>query len=340
MMRKVWIGPLIAAATAASLAGCNRNASPPSSSADTAPGAAVAQAPYVEGSPLLVNSADGVHIEYRIYGQGEPAVVLIHGWACNENYWNAQTPVLKAAHYTVVLVDLAGHGASGKNRSDWSMGNYGEDVASVVRQLPNRQVVLVGHSMGGLVALEATRRIGDRVIGIVAVDALKSIGQPPMPQKQIETRVDAFRRDFIGETRKFVAQSLFPQSADLRFVNKVAYDMSLASPAVAVASMEALLSTDLAPIVADIHVPVMAINSDLEPTDAARIRKSLPDFTAEVIPHTSHFLMMDDTARFNPVLLRDIATLAQKAGSGLAAGGVARAGQPQGRLPQGAAAHH
>jgi pimeloyl-ACP methyl ester carboxylesterase len=324
MMRKVWIGLLIAACTA----GCNRNGPPPSSSADTASGATVAPAPYVEGAPLLVNSADGVHIEYRIYGHGDPAVVLIHGWACNENYWNAQTPALKAAHYSVVLVDLAGHGASGKNRSDWSMGNYGEDVASVVRQLPHRQVVLVGHSMGGLVALEATRRIGDRVIGIIAVDALKSIGQPPLPQKQIETRVDAFRKDFIGETRKFVAASLFPKDANLQFVNKVAYDMSLASPAVAVASMEALLSTDLAPIVADIHVPVMAINSDLEPTDTARIRKSLPDFTAEVIPHTSHFLMMDDAARFNPVLLRDLATLAQKAGGGV---------PTRTSLPQGAA---
>jgi len=324
MMRKVWIGLLIAACTA----GCNRNGPPPSPSADTASGATVAPAPYVEGAPLLVNSADGVHIEYRIYGHGDPAVVLIHGWACNENYWNAQTPALKAAHYSVVLVDLAGHGASGKNRSDWSMGNYGEDVASVVRQLPHRQVVLVGHSMGGLVALEATRRIGDRVIGIIAVDALKSIGQPPLPQKQIETRVDAFRKDFIGETRKFVAASLFPKDANLQFVNKVAYDMSLASPAVAVASMEALLSTDLAPIVADIHVPVMAINSDLEPTDTARIRKSLPDFTAEVIPHTSHFLMMDDAARFNPVLLRDLATLAQKAGGGV---------PPRTSLPQGAA---
>jgi len=77
MMRKVWIGLLIAACTA----GCNRNGSPPSSSADTASGATVAPAPYVEGAPLLVNSADGVHIEYRIYGHGDPAVVLIHGWA-------------------------------------------------------------------------------------------------------------------------------------------------------------------------------------------------------------------------------------------------------------------
>jgi pimeloyl-ACP methyl ester carboxylesterase len=313
MKRVVCVGLLIAA----SAVGCNRNGSPPAStSADSAPGSpvAAAQPTYIEGSPLLVNSAaDGVHIEYRIYGKGEPAVVLVHGWACNENYWNAQLAPLKAAHYTVVLVDLAGHGASGKNRSDWSMANYGEDVASVVRQLPHRQIVLVGHSMGGLVALEATRRIGDRVIGIIAVDALKSIGEPPLPQKQIETRVNAFRRDFIGETRQFVTASLFPKGANLQFVNKVAYDMSLASPAVAVASMQALLSTDLAPIVADIHVPVMAINSDLEPTDLARIRKSLPDFSAQVIPHSSHFLMMDDAPRFNPVLLQDIATLVERA---------------------------
>jgi pimeloyl-ACP methyl ester carboxylesterase len=332
MMRTVWLGLLIAASTVA----CNRNApSPPSPSTQAASGAPAAPSPYVEGSPLLATSADGVHIEYRSYGTGDPAVVLVHGWACNENYWNAQLAPLKAAHYTVVLVDLAGHGASGKNRSDWSMANYGEDVASVVRQIPNRQIVIVGHSMGGLVALEATRRIGDRVIGIIAVDALKSIGQPPLPPRQIETRVNAFRTNFIEETRRFVSASLFPKNANPQFVNKVAYDMSLASPAVAVASMQALLSADLAPVVADIHVPVMAINSDLEPTDTARIRKSLPDFTAEVIPHSSHFLMMDDAQRFNPVLLRDLATLVQKAQGGLPPSGVAPGRPPRGDLPRG-----
>jgi pimeloyl-ACP methyl ester carboxylesterase len=311
MMRVTVLGLLMAAGMVA----CNKNASPPTAPATdgaASPSAAAAPAPPVEGLPQLTDSADGVHIEYKVYGRGEPAVVLIHGWSCNENYWSAQIEPLKA-RYTVVLVDLAGHGASGKNRTDWSMSHYGDDVAAVVRELSNRQIVLVGHSMGATVALEATRRIGDRVIGIIAVDALKSIGQPRMPQKQIETRIDAFRRDFIGETRKFVSESLFPRGADPLFVNKVAYDMSRQSPTVGVASMEALLSTDLAPIVADIHVPVLAINSDLEPTDEARIRKALPDFKAEVIPHTSHFLMMDDPQRFNPVLLGDIDTLVQKA---------------------------
>jgi len=312
MARVVWLGLLIAIGTVA----CSKNSSPPppSSTADTASGPAAATAPpaHVDGEPQLVDSVDSVHIEYRVYGKGEPAIVLVHGWSCNENYWHAQLDPLKA-RYTVVMVDLAGHGASGKNRTDWSMANYGEDVAAVVRQIPNHQVVLVGHAMGATVALEATRRIGDRVVGIIAVDALRSIGQPPMQAKQIETRIAAFRSDFIGETRRFVAESLFPKNADPLFVNKVAYDMSLASPTVAEASMEALLGTDLGPVIADVHVPVMAINSDLEPTDEAHIRKSLADFKVEVIPHTSHFLMMDDSARFNPVLLSDIEILAQKA---------------------------
>jgi pimeloyl-ACP methyl ester carboxylesterase len=309
--------PLRAVLLAVMLAACaacaKKNAGLSAGTDNTTPGPASQAAPApVEGLPQLVTSADGVHIEYRMYGAGEPAIVLVHGWSCDANYWSAQLDALKGK-YTVVAVDLAGHGASGKNRSDWSMANYGEDVASVVRQIPNRQVVIVGHSMGGTVALEATRRIGDRVIGIIAVDALKSIGQPPLPAKQVEMRIAPFKADFIGQTRRFVTESLFPKDADPQFINKVAYDMSLEPPEVGVASMQALLSTDLAPVVADIHIPVLAINSDLAPTDEARIRKSLPDFKAQVLPHSSHFVMMDDPKRFNPLLLQDIDTLVHRA---------------------------
>ena len=251
-----------------------------------------------------------MHIEYRTYGHGEPAIILVHGWATDGNYWNAQLAPLKSK-YTVVTLDLAGHGASTRNRTDWSMETYGEDVATVARQLSNQQLILVGHSMGGTVALQAAPRIGARVIGIIAVDALKSIGLPPLPRREIDTRVAPFRTDFIEQTRLYVAQSLFPKGANPVFVQKVAYDMSLEPPEVAVPSLQALLSMDFASVLPAIHVPVRAINSDLAPTDETRIRKSLPDFKAEIIPHTSHFLMMDAADRFNPVLLRDIAALAQ-----------------------------
>ncbi len=236
-------------------------------------------------------------------------MVLIHGWSCDGNYWKEQIATLKAK-YTTVTVDLAGHGASGANRTDWSMGNFGEDVAAVVRQIRNHKVVLVGHSMGAPVALEAARRIGDRVVGIIAVDSLKTIGQPVMPGAQIEKMLKPFRDDFIGQTRQFVTSGFFTADADPKFIQKVAYDMSLESPDVAIPAMQALLELDIGALLPEIHAPIVAINSDLSPTDEARIKKTLPGFKAIVVPKTGHFLMMEAADRFNPILVQEIDRLA------------------------------
>ena len=304
--RRIALCALLAALT---ITACNKGTTPPSPTTDNTSAAA---APRVEGLPQIALTPDGVHIDYRVWGHGEPAVVLIHGWSCDENYWSAQVEALKAK-YTVVGINLAGHGASERNRSDWSMGNYGEDVATVVRQLQNRQVVLVGHSMGADVALEATRRIGDRVIGIIAVDSLKSIGLPPMKPQEIERHLAPFRDHFIEATRDYVTKTMFAPGADPAFIQKVAYDMSLEPPEVAIPSMQSLLAMDFTTLLPDIHVPVYAINSDLSPTDEARIRKSLPQFKADVLDHTGHFLMMEVPQRFNPVLIKDIDALVQQA---------------------------
>jgi pimeloyl-ACP methyl ester carboxylesterase len=275
---------------------------------NTAPGSSAAAA----RGPLITLSPDNVHIEYHLFGQGEPAVILVHGWACDANYWQAQITPL-AAHYTVVAVNLAGHGASSANRTDWSIANYAQDVAAVARQIPNRQLVLVGHSMGAAVALAATPLLGDRVIGIVAVEALRSVGEPPLTMSEIERRVAPFNADFIGATRQLASDSLFEKGADPLLVRKVAYDMSLEPAAVAVPSLRALLATDLTPLLAAIHVPVYVINSDLMPTDAARIRRSLPGATVDVLDHSGHFLMLEAPARFNPLLLRDLNAITQHA---------------------------
>ncbi len=256
-------------------------------------------APDPGEGPRLTLSPDNVHIEYRVLGHGDPAVILIHGWACDANYWSEQFDALKS-RYTVVAVNLAGHGGSASNRTDWSIANYAADVAAVAQQIPNQRLVLVGHAMGATVALAATPLIGARVSGIIAVDALRSVGQPPLAPGEVEQRVAPFRADFVGETRKLVSESLFPRNANRALVQKVAYDMSLEPPAVAVPSLQALLSLDLAALLPGIHVPVYAINSDLVPTDAARIRKSIPNFTLDVLDHSGHFLMLEDSRALQP----------------------------------------
>jgi len=300
----------------AALSACARHPAPApgvaAGAATPATPAAAPVAPEAGNGPRITLSPDNVHIEYRVFGHGDPAVLLVHGWAADANYWSAQLEPL-SAHYTVVALNLAGHGASGSNRSDWSIANYAQDVATVARELPNPQLVLVGHAMGAAVVLTATPLIGTRVIGIVAVEALRSVGEPALRPQEIERRVAPFNADFIGETRKLVTTSLFPRDADPVLVQKVAYDMSLEPRAIAVPSMRALLALDLMGVLPGIHVPVYAINSDLAPTDAARIRRVLPDFTLDVLEHSSHFPMLEAPARFNPLLLKDLAAITQHA---------------------------
>jgi pimeloyl-ACP methyl ester carboxylesterase len=304
---------VVAAGLAAAwlVSGCQPSAAPEGGkTAGASTPAAPAPAEPADGSPRIADSAAGrVHIQYRTYGAGEPLVVLIHGWSCDSNYWSAQLAPLRAK-YTVVTVDLAGHGASGANRSDWSMGAFGDDVAAVVNAIPQpARVVLVGHSMGGPVAVEAARRLGERVIGVIGVDTLKSVGQPQPPAAETEKRMAAFQKDFIGATRGLVAASFFRPEADPAFVRRIADDMSAAPPEVAIPAVRALNAWDGVAAMQSVKVPIVAINADLSPTLADAIRKFAPNYSAVIVERTGHFLMMEDPARFNPILEEQIARL-------------------------------
>jgi pimeloyl-ACP methyl ester carboxylesterase len=185
------------------LGACSKQATPP-----PAPATANDKAEPAEGAPRIAISPDGIHVQYHVYGQGEPALVFIHGWSCDSNYWREQVGAFKRK-YTVVTVDLAGHGGTDANRADWGMERFGQDVATALAAVPNRQFILVGHSMGGPVAIEAARLLKSRVIGIIGVDTFKTIGAPLPTAAQLEAVIKPFEANFIGQTRNMVAAHFF-----------------------------------------------------------------------------------------------------------------------------------
>lgn len=306
--------------------GCSRTPAPVAARSAAAPSAAApsavantsatpalpaAAATTRDGTPRIANSgSERVHIQYKLYGTGQPLVVLIHGWSCDSNYWAAQIKPL-AAHYTVATLDLAGHGASGANRKDWSISAFGADVAAVVDALPDAgKVILVGHSMGGPVAVEAARLLGDRVIGVIGVDTYQSVGQKPPSAAETARSLAPFEKDFIGSTRALIATALFRKDADPAFVRRIADDMSQSPPEIAIAAVRGMNAWDGARAMRDLRQPIVAINSDLHGvTDEARIRKLVPNFRVITIAGTGHFLMMERPELFNPELLKQLASL-------------------------------
>ena len=139
-------------------------------------------------------SADGVAIAYEDHGAGTPVLVFVHGWSCDRTYWKGQFEPL-GRRYRVVAIDLAGHGESETSRQAWTMAAFGTDVAAVVETLGLARVILIGHSMGGDVIVEAARRLRGRVAGLVWVDVYRKLDAPPTAER-IEAFVAPFRADF------------------------------------------------------------------------------------------------------------------------------------------------
>jgi pimeloyl-ACP methyl ester carboxylesterase len=263
-------------------------------------GQGVAGAPETRNNKTgVVTSADGVRISYEANGEGTPALVFVHGWSCDRTYWKAQLQPF-SRQFTVVAVDLAGHGESGLERKAWTIEAFGGDVAAVVEKLGLKRVILIGHSMGGDVVVEAARRLKGRVAGLVWVDAYKQLRTSRSPE-EVQAFVAPFRSDFVEKTRAFV-RTMFPPTADRALVERVVSDMSAAPPTVALGAMESAISFDreVPGALQELKLPVVAINPDWPPTDI----KSMQRYGVEVVvmPGVGHFLMMEDPERFNGLL--------------------------------------
>ena len=267
--------------------------------------AAAAPAPpaVTEGK---VPSADGVPIAYAAEGEGNTAVVLIHGWACDSTYWRAQIEPL-LSHYRVVTLDLAGHGASGVDRAQWTLPAFGEDVRAVVEELGLERVVLVGHSMGAPAALEAARLLGGKVLGVIAVDALHDVSQKPDPE-QWASLMESYENDFSGTCDRFV-HSMFTETADPALVESTSTDLCTAPPELATAIMRGFGDYDQAAALAGAGVPVRAINSSVYPTAVEANRRIAPDFEVVVLEGVGHFPMLVAPERLNRHLLEILAEL-------------------------------
>lgn len=252
-----------------------------------------------------VLSADGARIAFTVSGRGDTALVFIHGWACDADYWAPQVPLFARSH-AVVTVDLAGHGKSDLNRRTWTMEAFGEDVAAVVRALPQERIILIGHSMGGYAALEAARLFPDRVIAVVGVDSLQDVDGRPGDPEGARSFLEDLKARPRDTTRAFVRQTFFTVRSDPDLVHRIVEDMASAPPAVTIPAMEALVAYEPAPVAGALDIPVVAIHGDMMPVDQSAAQRRVARFRSIHLEGAGHFLQLEAPTRFNAILAEEI----------------------------------
>ncbi len=249
---------------------------------------------------------DGLEIVGEVRGQGDTALVFLHGWCGDREYWTHQVEVF-AADYRVVALDQAGHGESGKGRKAWTADGLAGDVEAVVKALGLKRVILVGHSMAGWVALLAARRMPGTVVAVIGVDTLQN-AEFKLPEEVKKPIFDGVEKDFKRTVRATFDGQL-PEKTDAEVKEWLKTKAEGQDPKMALALMRDLFGLDTRKLLKEAKVPVRCINSaggykSFTPT-VVETNKQYADFGAVTIEGVGHYPMLEKPDEFNRKL-RDV----------------------------------
>ncbi len=272
----------------------------------------------------FVEMDDGGRIHVVERGQGPP-VVLLHGFSLSVATWTHQLRDL-APRYRVIALDLRGHGQSlpGRAGLGGGVGRLAEDLLTVLDALEVGPALLVGHSMGGMISLEALLRVSaaDRE-GLVSGLALVSTTGGPIfgfPGYRILARLGGpvaarglslAARSGIeglpsGDLRWWASRMGFgPEAppAQVRFVEA----MSSTTPLATVAALAGVLgSFDVSGRLGELEVPTLVVVGSkdrmLPPRHARALAAGLPQAELVELPRCGHMPMLERRFEFSRLL--------------------------------------
>lgn len=233
--------------------------------------------------PLLAD------IYYHVYQQGEQLpVVLIHGAGGNHLYWPAE--VRRLAGYQVIALDLPGHGKS-SGRGQQSIQAYVEQIVQWMRALFLPRAVIVGHSMGGAIALELGLAYPEHVLGLGLIST--SARLRVSPQILEET---AHTTTFRNAIERIVEWSFSPSSSE-RLKTLAAQRMAETRHTVLHGDFLACDDFNITERLAEIQIPALVLCGEHDKMTPVRhvqfLADHLPQAQLDIIPDAGHMVMLE-----------------------------------------------
>jgi pimeloyl-ACP methyl ester carboxylesterase len=257
--------------------------------------------------PFLTHA--GATLRYDRAGRG-PAVLLVHGLTANRTFWERQVQALRD-RFTVVTVDLRGHGESSRPARGYGIGQLAADLEQLVRTLGASRVAVVGWSMGGMVAQELVHRLGPRASALALVCTTAGGVTDPKAAGADPAAAESMRRALAEDFRAFVrtlATDLFKAGDQHPLFPWALAQMQKTSPAVAEACFDALLAFDGRKRLADLKVPTAVLHGRgdrlLSLAQGEFVARQIEGAELVVFEDSAHAPHLEEPDRFNEALLR------------------------------------
>jgi pimeloyl-ACP methyl ester carboxylesterase len=234
-------------------------------------------------------------IHYLSRGKGDEALVFVHGWTCNADFWRTQMNDFPSLR--LIAVDLVGHGQSDKPHVAYTMEYFARSIEAVLRDAKVKRAVLVGHSMGTPVVRQFYRLFPEKTAGLVIVDGSLRI---LFPKEQMDQFMAPLKANYRAAAPQVIDGILAPLK-DPKMRNDIKTAMLATPDYVALSAMEGMADEKIYGNDA-IKVPVLAIlaQSPFWPPGTEEFLRSIaPKLEYVMWEGVSHFLMMERPKDFD-----------------------------------------
>ena len=247
---------------------------------------------------------DGVSLAYEETGSGQPPFLWVHGWSCDHTYFAPQVEHF-SQWYRCVAVDLRGHGASDAPRQDYSMEAFADDLAWLCGELGLESPIVVGHSMGGSIALTLAGRYPDLPGAIIMVDMRAAGVLGPVPASDPRwSMIEGMRgAEYRGVAGEFIGQMFLPTS-DPDLQARIVDQMTSTPQHVMASAFEHITGLDLAPAAQACKVPAMYIQGGRPQPGLNRLEELCPQLVVGRTVGAGHFNQLEVPEQVNAMIER------------------------------------
>ena len=244
---------------------------------------------------------DGVMLAFEETGHGRP-VILVHGWTCNRSYFTPQRDHFARTH-RVVSIDLRGHGESDKPPGPYTIAGFADDVAWLSQELGLVKPVVIGHSMGGMTALEVAARHPDLPGAIVVCDSPMAL-PAPLAASLVTVSADFRKPDWRPAHRAFLSEALFIASDDPARKERILADMTSAPEHVTLGCWDAIVGADMEGALRRCKAPFLYLAAATPLADFARLRELCPHVVIGQTVGAGHFHQLEVPVQVNAMIDR------------------------------------
>lgn len=239
------------------------------------------------------------NINYEVLGKGTP-VILLHGWLTS---LETMRPIANslAQNFEVYLIDVVGFGKSDMPEHPLSSDDFGDFLEELVKNLKIENPILIGHSNGGRIIINA---VGRGLVNPRKIVLIDSAGLKPKRSTKYYIKVGFFK------TGKFIL-NLLPNTKAIKefkekLLNKVGSADYKASAPVLKETMKKILNEDQSKMLPNIKCPTLLIwgtlDKDTPISDAKKMEQLIPDCGLVAYSGSSHFSYLENIDNCNRVL--------------------------------------